>query len=69
MKLKTAEHILLSIGVLLMISLFIGSVALCIVFSVGGAIFWFSFGRCPNCGKYLGGAYDKYCPHCGEELE
>jgi len=76
MKLKTAEHILLSACALMLVFFFIGSktqnhilILAGITVAFASAAFWIIFGRCPNCGKHLGREPGKYCPHCGEKLE
>lgn len=76
MKLKTAKIILYICCALIAISLFACSATrnttfgyLGIVLAFVGVAFWFLFGRCPSCGKFLGRTYDKHCPHCGEKIE
>jgi hypothetical protein len=76
MKLKTAKYILFSACVLMAILFLIGSAAkihwfifLGVALAWVGIAFWIVFGRCPNCGKFLGRTYGKHCPHCGEKIE
>lgn len=76
MKLRTARFILLGFCLLMVILIVIGSTAasrviggLGIASAFLGALFWIIFGRCPSCGKYLGRANEKYCPHCGDRIE
>ena len=37
-------------------------------FAVGAAV-WIMFGRCRNCGYFLGRTGDKHCPHCGAKID
>ena len=77
MKLKTAKIIVIVGGVLMVLALLLyvsmekkvyGYVGAALAFA--SAIFWLMFGRCPACGRYLGGlGWGKYCPYCGEKLE
>ena len=76
MNLKTAKYILALSGVLMILLVLVGSSTKNRFILLGGlavaflgTIFWAVFGRCPGCGKYLGRANEKYCPHCGEKIE
>ena len=76
MKLKTAKYILLSACALMAVLLLAGSavqspllILLGSVIAFAGAVFWIVFGRCPNCGKFLGRTDGKHCPHCGAEIK
>ena len=76
MKLKTAKNLLLSACAIMVVLFFIGSathnssfIILGAIIAFMGVIFWIAFGRCPNCGKFLGRSCDKHCPHCGAEIE
>lgn len=50
-----------------------GSVTVLLPIGVAGMLcavgFKVVFYRCPACGKYLGRAVVKHCPHCGEKID
>lgn len=75
MKLKTAKYVLFAFCALMCVSLILCSAAkeawlgyLGIGFALVGAAFWIIFGRCPDCGHFLGRTCDAYCPHCGAKI-
>lgn len=76
MKLKTANYIMVSTCVLMVLLIAAGSytknrglLLSGIVVAFLGMAFWIIFGRCPSCGKYLGRTNGKHCPHCGEKID
>ncbi len=80
MKPKTANNVSLIILLLIMLSLFfipfiesrIFAIIICVL-SVVGAIVATAiniiYKRCPHCHKFLGRSLNKYCSHCGKEIE
>ena len=76
MKLKTAKCIMAVFCVLTVLFLILCSITkrmlwgyIGVVFAIIAVIFWLIFGRCPNCGRYLGRIIGRHCPHCGEKLD
>ena len=76
MSLRIAKRILLGACVVMAAALMLSGVTkalwllyLGIVSAVIGGIIWAVFGRCPDCGGFLGRADSKYCPHCGAKIQ
>ena len=76
MKLKTAKYIFGAACILMVLFIILCSHTkrmvfgyLGIAFAIIGVVFWVIFGRCPNCGRYLGMIRGHYCPRCGEKID
>lgn len=76
MKLRTAREILLASCLLTIVAILACSLTktawmgyLGIAFAVVGTAVWIIFGRCRNCGYFLGRTGDRYCPHCGTKID
>ena len=75
MSLKTAKRLLCAACLVMVALLFLASYTrtplwgyLGLAAAFAGALLWICFGRCPACGRFLGRADGRFCPHCGAPL-